>query len=332
MGNKKKKPDPGRTSLLKGLVLRSTGSRYKVQDESGALHECVIRGKIRLAGLDSTNPVVTGDWVEFIPQAESELGVISGVLPRKNLILRKAISFTRRVHILCANVDQAVLLFSLESPVTSTGFADRFLVAAESYEVPVRIIFNKTDLLPDEEARQRLSQLQAVYGALGYENMAISATSHSADASIREWFAEGISFLGGHSGAGKSTIGNLLDPGLRLRTGEVSDTTGKGAHTTTFAELHPLPGGGWIIDSPGIRELGVTDLEPAQLAYCFPEIRDRATDCRFRDCTHRNEPGCAILPAVATGEIASFRYDSYLKLFEELTNDSAPGMESEYQL
>ncbi len=331
----KKKGKPGGKVTgrqLTGTVLRSTGSRYKVQTNTGELHECVIRGKFRLAELDSTNPVVAGDYVLFEPQGEEEVGIITQVLPRKNLILRKAISYTRRVHILCANVDQAILLYTLNDPYTSRGFADRFLVAAASYRVPVRLLFNKTDLLTTPEQLAELDETQKLYASLGFPVAAICARDEHVKPLLQDWMQGQVTFLGGHSGAGKSTLGNLIDPNLQLRTGEVSESTGKGAHTTTFAELLPLPFGGWLLDSPGIRELGVTAIEPEDLAGLFPEMESRMQDCRFRNCSHRHEPGCAIRNAVDTGEIVVSRYNSYVKLREELEADQKPGVPTAYQV
>jgi len=319
--SKKRKPSPRPSSenLHHGTVIRSVGSSSRVKTEAGELIDCVVRGKFRIQGVNSTNPVAVGDQVAFLPPEEgSEVGVIVEVLPRKNYILRKAIAHARKVHILAANLDQAILLFTVAHPTTSTGFANRFLVSAEAYHIPVRIVINKVDLLTTDEERQRLAEVQGMYQAIGYEVMALSALAPSYREAVAALLRDRVSFIGGHSGAGKSTLINLIDPELALKTAQVSTFNQKGRHTTTYAEMHPLATGGYIIDSPGIKELGLTGFEREELSHYFPEMRQRLPDCKFANCTHLREPGCAVKAALERGEIHPSRYDSYLRMLEEI--------------
>jgi ribosome biogenesis GTPase / thiamine phosphate phosphatase len=316
---KKTQPRPVEANTQLGTVIRSVGSSSRVQTESGEQIDCVVRGKFRIQGVNSTNPVAVGDQVAFLPPEESsEMGVIVKVLPRKNYILRKAIAHARKVHILAANLDQAILLFTVAHPSTSTGFANRFLVSAEAYHIPVRIVINKVDLLQSEEERQRLAEVQALYRDIGYEVITLSALDEGYRDAVVRLLRDQVSFIGGHSGAGKSTLINLIDPSLDLKTAQVSAFNQKGRHTTTYAERHPLATGGYIIDSPGIKELGLTGFDKEDLSHYFPEMRRRLADCKFANCTHLREPGCAIKAALADGDIHPSRYDSYLRMLEEI--------------
>ncbi|RMG71676.1 MAG: ribosome small subunit-dependent GTPase A [Bacteroidetes bacterium] len=316
---KKKSAPPADGPLSQGRVTRSLGASSRVETEQGEVYECIVRGRFRIEGLRSTNPVAVGDEVRFmLPSQEGEPGVITEVLPRKNYLLRQAISQTHKVHILAANVDAAILLYTLKEPATAPGFADRFLVVAEAYHIPVYILINKVDLLEGPDDQAQLAEITNTYRKAGYPVHPISAHRAEDRALVIALLQDKISFIGGHSGAGKSTLINLVDPSLDLKTREISDASGKGRHTTTYAEMHALAPGGYIIDSPGIKELGITGFDTSDLSHYYPEMRDRLHDCRFSNCTHRAEPGCAIKAAVAAGEIGGTRYASYLRMMEEL--------------
>ena len=303
-----------------GVVIRSTATtNIKVRTPANEQYDCVLKGKFRIKGLKSTNPVAVGDEVKFyLPEAAGELGVVFKVMPRRNYILRKAIAKTQHVHILCANIDQAILLFTLEQPQTSTGFADRFLITAEAYHIPPIIIFNKIDLLTSSEQQTKLKELSSLFTDIGYEVLHLAALDPQYRAIVSDLLKDKVSFIGGHSGAGKSTLINLIDPQLDIKTATVSDYSHKGRHTTTYAEMHPLLEGGYIIDSPGIRELGIVHFEKNDLSHYFPEMRERLSDCKFNDCKHLTEPHCAIKIAVEEGDIHPSRYESYVKLLEEV--------------
>ncbi|MEO0583009.1 MAG: ribosome small subunit-dependent GTPase A [Bacteroidota bacterium] len=306
----------------KGTVIRSVGSSSRVQTEEGVQHDCIVRGKFRIKGLKTTNPVAVGDEVMFTPpKEEGEVGVITELLPRKNYILRKAIGHNHKVHIMAANVDQAILLFTIDFPRTSTGFANRFILINEAYHIPTRIVINKIDLLQTEEEKAKLEEITDIYERIGYEVIQLNALDPRYQLQASEILTDKISFIGGHSGAGKSTFVNLVDPSLNLKTGDISGYHNKGRHTTTYAEMHPLANGGFIIDSPGIKEFGLANFEVRELSHYFPEMRSRMADCKFSDCQHINEPGCAVKAALESGEIHPSRYDSYLRMREELESE-----------
>ncbi len=303
---------------LAGVVIRSTGHHSLVRTADGQQISCVVRGKFRLKGLRSTNPVAVGDGVEILLPGEGELGTIVDIHERKNYILRKAASHSRNVHILCANIDQAILLYTLHKPHTTTGFANRFLLVAEAYHIPIQIIINKVDLLDTPEWKEKLEDVCEMYQAIGYPVTLLSALDDSYTEDVKKLLQDKVSFISGHSGAGKSTLINLVDPDLQLKTGEISESSEKGRHTTTFAEMHPLRIGGYIIDSPGIKEMGIVAMEKAELSHYFPEMRERMEHCRFSNCIHVNEPNCAVKEAVEAGEIHTSRYNSYLSMLEDL--------------
>ena len=299
---------------MKGLVTKSTGSWYQVQTDEGEIIDCRIKGKFRTKGIVTTNPIAVGDIVDFDMEPEQENGVITNLHQRKNYIIRKSINLSKQAQIIAANLDQALLIVTLASPRTSLGFIDRFLVTAEAYDIPARLIFNKLDLF-SEEGLEVLAYYKDVYEKIGYPCFEVSALAKTNIEVVQELLKDKVTLFSGHSGVGKSSLINRLLPDLDLRTHQISDWSEKGMHTTTFAEAFELPQGGFIIDTPGIRELGVIDIEKQELSHFFPEMRQRMHDCRFSNCRHINEPGCAVLEALENGEIEPSRYDSYLSIY-----------------
>ena len=294
---------------MKGLVIRNTGSWYTVLTDDGQLIDCKIKGNFRLKGIRSTNPVAVGDRVVV-----SE-GFITEIEDRRNYIIRKSQNLSKQSHILAANVDQAFLVVTVNYPQTSTTFIDRFLASAEAYRVPVVLIFNKTDLLDTDERRYQQMMVQ-LYETIGYTCRQISASTGDGIDALRPLLKDKITLLSGNSGVGKSTLINQLVPDANLRTAEISDAHNLGQHTTTFSEMIPM-GGGWVIDTPGIKGFGTFDIEPEELTSYFPEIFRFSQDCRFSNCTHTHEPGCAVLKALEDHYIAQSRYQSYLSMMDD---------------
>lgn len=294
---------------MKALVLKSTGNLYRLCTEKGELVNGKLAGKIRLDARKSTNPVVVGDWVEIKPEAHEAL--ITGIFPRKNYIIRRSLNLSKQTHILAANLDQAILLATLVAPRTSSGFIDRFLVTAEAYRIPAIVIFNKNDLL-NKELREIQQEYIDMYASLGYTCFAISAYDKTDVQKVRDLLKDKVTLLSGHSGTGKSTLINGIQPGLELKTGIISDVHLKGKHTTTFSELHKLDEGGYIIDTPGIKELGLVEMKKEEVGHYFPEFRRLMNQCKFNSCTHTHEPGCAVLKALEEGRIHEERYHNYL--------------------
>lgn len=300
---------------MQGLVIKNTGSWYTVKTVEGSVVECKIKGNFRLKGIRSTNPVAVGDHVEIELNSQNT-AFITAIGDRKNYIIRKSQNLSKQSHIIAANVDQAFLVVTVERPQTSTTFIDRFLATAEAYSVPVVLVFNKTDLLDDSLMRyQRM--MTDLYETVGYKCVAVSAETGEGMDELMEMLRDRITLLSGHSGVGKSTMINKLLPGVNLRTAEISDAHNTGMHTTTFSEMLPLPGGGYIIDTPGIKGFGTFDMEPEELTSYFKEIFRFSKDCRFSNCTHTHEPGCAVLKAVEDHYIAASRYQSYLSMLED---------------
>ncbi|CAM3975180.1 ribosome small subunit-dependent GTPase A [Mucilaginibacter galii] len=299
---------------MQGLVTKSTGSWYQVQTPDGRRYDCRIKGKFRIKGLTTTNPVAVGDKVDFELEPEQEQGVITKLYDRRNYIIRKSINLSKQAQIIAANLDQAYLVVTLASPRTSLGFIDRFLVTAEAYDIPASLVYNKLDMF-SKEGLEILSEYKMVYEKLGYPCYEVSALKGTNIPALKDKLKDKITLFSGHSGVGKSSLMNAILPDLDLRTMEVSEWSDKGMHTTTFAEMYDLPGGGSIIDTPGIRELGVIDIEQQELSYFFPEMRSRLNQCRFNNCRHINEPGCAVLEAVENGDIEPSRYESYLSIY-----------------
>ena len=301
---------------MKGKVIKSTGSWYIVTDDEGRRWECRLRGKIRLDGLRSTNPVAVGDNVVFEQEPGKDTGVIKSIAPRDNVIVRKSVNLSKASHIIAANVDLAIVVATIAQPRTSTGFIDRFLVTAEAYHIPAALIFNKCDLWDDEQ-REEANLLMGYYQCLGYVSFAVSATRGDATEQLKDLMRGKTCLFAGHSGVGKSALVNALDPSLDVRIGAISDVYNKGKHTTTFAEMHPLAFGAWVVDTPGIREFALYDMEKDILAQRFPEMRDRMSQCRFANCTHTHEPGCAVKQAVEQQLIAPWRYNNYLRMYND---------------
>ena len=295
---------------MKGLVIRNTGSWYTVQTDDGQLLDCKVKGNFRLRGIRSTNPVAVGDRV-----CVSEGNFITEIEDRRNYIIRKSINLSKQSHIIAANVDQALLVVTVNRPQTNTTFIDRFLASAEAYRVPVVLIFNKTDLLDDDEKHYQ-QMLIHLYETVGYECRAISAETGDGIDELLPMLQGKITLLSGNSGVGKSTIINRLVPGVNLRTAEISDAHQMGQHTTTFSEMIPLSEG-WLIDTPGIKGFGTFDMEPEELTSYFKEIFRFSKDCRFSNCTHTHEPGCAVLLALENHYIAQSRYQSYLSMLND---------------
>jgi ribosome biogenesis GTPase len=292
-----------------GIVVKSTGSRYLVRVGDAVL-ECVLKGKLRLEGRKTTNPVAVGDRVDVEEGDRGDLA-ITKIHPRKNYIIRKSLNLSRQAQILASNLDQAALIVTMVAPRTSLGFIDRFLVTAEAYSVPAILLFNKTDLL-DEAMLGLQNETMQLYSGIGYACYAISSLDPQQIQALQTLFINKTTLLSGHSGVGKSSFLNALEPELNVRTGQISAAHLKGMHTTTFAELHPLSFGGSMIDTPGIKELGLVEMTKEEVGHYFPEIRSRMNDCRFNNCLHINEPGCAILTAVEKSIISAERYHSYL--------------------
>lgn len=299
---------------MQGLITKSTGSWYQVQTPDGQKIDCRIKGKFRIKGITTTNPIAVGDVVDFEMEPDREDGVITNLHQRKNYIIRKAINLSKQAQIIAANLDQAILVVTLASPRTSLGFIDRFLVTAEAYDIPARLVFNKLDLFSDE-GLEVLADYKAIYEDIGYPCFEVSAIEGTNISHVQDLLKDKVTLFSGHSGVGKSSLINALLPELDLRTHMVSDWSDKGMHTTTFAEMFELPQGGFIIDTPGIRELGVIDIEKQELGHFFPEMRERMNQCRFNNCRHINEPGCAVLEALEEGEITLSRYESYLSIY-----------------
>ncbi|WP_315578089.1 ribosome small subunit-dependent GTPase A [Hoylesella oralis] len=300
---------------MHGLVIKNTGSWYTVLTDDGQIIESKIKGNFRLKGIRSTNPVSVGDLVTLIVNREGT-AFISSIDERRNYIIRKSQNLSKQSHIIAANVDQAFLLVTVSHPETSTMFIDRFLASAEAYSVPVTLVFNKKDLLTDDELRLQ-QMLMTLYDTVGYPCFAVSATTGEGIEPVRAALQGKITVLSGNSGVGKSTLINSILPHVKLRTAEISDAHDTGIHTTTFSEMLPLPEGGYIIDTPGIKGFGSFDMEPEEIGSYFKEIFSFSKDCRFNNCTHTHEPGCAVRRAVEEHYIAESRYQSYLSMLED---------------
>ncbi len=303
---------------MKATVYKSTGSWYDVKDEQGQWHHARIKGVFKIDGITSTNPLAVGDNVEIGVELESEQSaIITAILPRRNYINRQSPRQKYQHHIVAANLDQSVLVATLKEPRTSQGFIDRFLVASEMYHVPAVLVFNKADLYGEKES-SLFEDWSAMYSGIGYPVLLVSATKNTGMDELAAWLKDKTSLFSGHSGVGKSSLLNILVPGLELKTKEVSGWSGKGLHTTTFAEMYDLPDGGRIIDTPGMREFGLVDISRQELSHYFPEMKIKLTECQFNNCLHLHEPGCAVKEAVINGEIREERYLSYAGILDSI--------------
>ncbi len=299
-----------------GTVVKSTGSHYEVRDDDGRVFLCRIKGKLRLDDIKSTNPVAVGDFVEFETEdGDENEGVICSLLPRKNYVVRRSTNLSKQTHILAANVDQALLVVTINYPVTTSVFIDRFLVSAEAYGVPVIIVFNKLDRY-DTRHLEDLEKFRRIYVEMGYDTCEISAKHSLGLDMIRERLKGKVSVIAGHSGVGKSTLINKIEPGLNLRTDEISEVNNAGKHTTTYAEMHEFSFGGYIIDTPGIRGFGIANIARNETGRYFRDIFAISKECQFANCTHTHEPGCAVKQAVIDERLALTRYQSYLNILE----------------
>lgn len=299
--------------MEKGIVIKSTGSWYTVRTLDKQIIDCKIRGKFRTKGIKTTNPLAVGDQVEFILDDKTNQGVISKRYDRKNYIIRKSINLSKQAHVLAANVDQALLMVTLAYPKTYPEFIDRFLVSAEAYHIPAIIVFNKIDLYNESQISE-LNTLKAVYEKIGYRCIEISAKQNKGINVIDEILSSKITVIAGHSGIGKSTLVNAIQPGLNLKTTEISEIHDQGKHTTTFPEMHYLNNGGYIIDTPGVKGFGVIDIDKEEITHFFPEMFALLPDCQYNNCVHMHEPKCAVKAAVENGEISETRYKSYLSI------------------
>ncbi len=299
---------------LKGRIIQSTGSWYKVEAEDRKLYLCKLRGKFKIKGIKSTNPIAVGDLVEFQWNENQQIGQITEIKERHNYIIRKSVNLSKRSHIIAANIDRALLVVTISNPRTSTGFIDRFLVSCEAYHIPVTLVFNKIDIYSNAE-KDQMQQLIELYQRIGYSYLEVSAKEKTNLGALKAIMKAKISLLAGHSGVGKSALINALDPEKDIRIGELSEVHSKGKHTTTFAQMHHLSFDAYIIDSPGIKEFGLFDFQKMDLAHYFPDIRDYMKGCKFNNCTHTHEPYCAVKEAVDKGEIALSRYQNYLNMY-----------------
>ncbi len=300
---------------VRGLVIRNTGSWYQVKTEDGQLIDCKIKGSFRLKGIRTTNPVAVGDYVQIIPNQEGS-GLICEIEDRKNYIIRKASNLSKQSHILAANLDQCMLVVTVNYPETSTTFIDRFLASAEAYQVPAKLIFNKVDMY-DEADLAYLDRLIDLYTYIGYPCFRVSALTEIGIEEVKRDLQGKVTLFSGHSGVGKSTLINAIQPETGARTGEISSYHKKGMHTTTFSEMFPVEGSGYLIDTPGIKGFGTFDLKEEEIGHYLPEIFRESEHCRYYNCTHRHEPDCAVRKAVEEHRISESRYTSYLNIIED---------------
>lgn len=305
--------------MMKGLVVKNTGSWYIVKMDDGTVENCKIKGNFRLKGIRSTNPVAVGDRVDV--EVKDGASYIINIDARRNYIIRKASNLSKESQILAANIDQALLIVTLKEPVTSTTFIDRFLATAEAYNVPVVIVINKIDLLADDEEKEYLDAVRNLYDVIGYKVIVMNALEGVGLEELKAALAGKVTLFSGNSGVGKSSIINLVLPGVNLKTGSVSESHHTGMHTTTFSEMFELPEGGCVIDTPGVKGFGTIDFEKAEVAHYFKEIFAISADCKYNNCTHTHEPGCAVLEAVEDHYISRSRYQSYLSILEDEVDD-----------
>ncbi len=303
-------------NLKSAIIKKSTGSWYILLDENGDLHNARLKGKFKLSGNKNTNPIAVGDQVKFSIDSKTGDAIIEQILQRSNYIIRKANNLSRQEHIIAANLDQALIVATLAMPRTSLGFIDRILITAEAYDIDAIIVFNKLDIY-DNEALEYLDEIRKMYESLGYRTLAISVKEKQNLDELSGLLHGKTSLLTGHSGVGKSSLLNYFVPELGLKTSTISNFSSKGKHTTTFAEMHVIEKDTYIIDTPGIKEFGIVDMEKAEISHFFPELRDLINSCKFNNCLHINEPGCAVREAVENNQIYQSRYNTYLSVLHE---------------
>lgn len=299
---------------MQGIVVKSTGSWYNVLSDN-QVFKCRIKGKFRIKGIKSTNPVTVGDTVDFNLEDRSDFGIIHNIHTRKNYIIRKSVNLSKQTHIIASNIDQVFLFVTVENPVTTTGFIDRFLASAEAYKIPVILLFNKVDLLEDKALILK-EKLQDIYQKIGYQTLDVSAKKEINIEKVKILMKDKVSLFAGHSGVGKSTLANKLDTNLQLKIQEISAQHKQGQHTTTFAEMFSLPFGGFLIDTPGIKGFGVVDFNKEEVGDYFKEFFVLKKHCKFNNCIHINEPKCAVKKSLENGEIAPSRYKNYVQILE----------------
>lgn len=299
-----------------GIVIKSVGSRYRVLFSDGSTADCLLRGKLRVRDVQTTNPVAVGDNVLVDPDRDEKTGLITDILDRRNYLLRKSSNLSKQSQIIAANLDQILLMVTIILPETRIEFIDRILATAEAYRIPARLIFNKTDLYGVEENGQ-MENLISVYSAVGYSCLRLSLSNGSGLMDLKEIMKDKVSLISGNSGVGKTTLLNVLEPSLKLKTAEISDYHKQGKHITTFPEMHRLPFGGFAIDTPGIRGFGVVEMERNEIYHFFPEIFKTSKHCKYHNCLHLDEPGCAVRKAVELGIINNLRYRSYLSILND---------------
>ncbi|MFC2176356.1 ribosome small subunit-dependent GTPase A [Bacteroidota bacterium] len=306
------------SETLSGTVIRCTGNWSSVMLGNGDIVECNLRGQFRIKDIKTTNPVTVGDQVEISLDEQTNQGVIMHIEERKNYVIRKSVNLSKQAHIIASNLDQAVIIATVEQPRTSLGFIDRFLCTSEAYGIPAAVVFNKLDVYVSEKSKLKLNQYLSVYQSIGYRVFLTSTVTGEGIAELDEWMKDKRTLISGHSGVGKSSLINMLHPKLELKTGDISEVHSKGKHTTTFAEMFPLANGGFIIDTPGIKEFGMIDMQPYEVSHYFTEMFKVSKNCRFNNCTHQNEPNCAVKQAMEKGEIPESRYNSYINILESL--------------
>ena len=304
---------------MKGVVIKSTGNLCQVLSRDKKQYSCIVKGKTRLLDLEFTNPITVGDYVEFTFDGQNQMGVIDTVNERKNYIIRKSVNLSHKSQIIASNIDLALLIVTIDNPVTSLNFIDRFLVQAEAYGIQSKLIFNKIDLYSNKVEDKR-KKYQKIYEDVGYEIIATSIYSQDKIEEIKAILKNKVTVLAGHSGVGKSSLINLIEPALKLKTNEISNYHNQGIHTTTYTEMFPLYFGGYIIDTPGIKGLGLIDLDMNLLSGYFPEMACYSNKCKFKNCMHIKEPNCGVLDAIKNNLIAKSRYKNYLSMLEENTN------------
>ncbi len=306
-----------------GIVIQSTGSWYIVRNPQGELISCRIKGKFKIAGIKSTNPIAVGDKVSFVRMKDEDTAVIDTIEPRHNYIIRKSINLSKQTHIIAANIDHAFLVITISQPRTSLGFIDRFLLTTEAYHIPVVLVFNKTDLNTPEEQEIQEQWIEK-YRQIAYQSIQTSALTGQGLEELKTLMKSGTNMFSGHSGVGKSALINTLQPGLKIKTAHISSFNLKGRHTTTFAQMHPLDFGGYIIDTPGIKEFGLVDFKKEDVSGYFPEMRALLNQCKYNNCLHVNEPKCAVKQAVLDGKIAESRYNNYLAIINDENYNKKP--------